>query len=432
MFHLVRHRLEAAVLVVLLAGAALGAGAAGAQTPPAVAPSPEEQLLSILPYRLQPPDIPGGFRLFDQRAITPARRAYDLGADDEDSRGILSEIQQTGLLAGFEQVVGPNDTTPIRAFVFRTYLYASTSKASAALKGNLQVPPVRSIRGDNPPLTVQLGEESGALHLAVTQPDSNNTFIEAIFWRRGRVLFLAELQVVDGTESIDQVVPLAQTADRRAMGVAPPAPLTAATLPAAGDEQYRVDAMYALGDRLPNETERPYGFRAEDIAIVTVADQVLAATDPTAAYNRIAGTWKRVVEIDQTYDTLQNEDGDELHVRFALDADAASANANLLDPPRLGSGALDTYSLPQPLGDNGRLYHESFTSPTGVPSESWRAAWTHGRVLLTVYSSGPAGDFSAQSVAALAATVDARYSKGALPDILTQPVPAPQPLPPGP
>lgn len=429
MSSLARFRLAAAALAVLLALVALGPHA-GAQTPPAVAASPEELLLSILPFRLQPADTPGGFQLVDQQAMTPARRAFDQGNDDAASRDALQQIQQDGFLSGFQQVFGPNENTPVRILAFQVSLYGTASQASAGLKDELAVPDARGVQSDHPLLPTQLGDESGAVHVELTRPNSDNRFLEVVVWRRGRLLLETELLVLDGTETLDQMLPFAQAADRHAAGIAVAAPVAAATLAAFGDEQFRVDAMYALGDRLPGTAESPFGFRPGNSSIVTNSDLLLGATDAKALYTRIATAWKRVVEIDETYDTPQGEGGDVLHVRYALDADPQSAAANMLDPLRLAAGPLDTYSLPQPLGDDGRLYHETYTSPTGVPFESWRAAWTHGRVLLTVYSTGPAGDFTAQSLAAFAASVDATYRKGPVPDVLTQPVPAPQPLPP--
>jgi hypothetical protein len=423
---LARLRLAAGALTVLFALAAL-APRASAQTQPAVSASPEELLLSLLPFRLQPAEAPAGFQLVDQQALTPARRAFDEGNDDAESRDALQQIQQDGFLTGFQQVFGPSDNTPVRIFAFQVSLYGTASQASAGLKDELDVPDARNIQSDHPLLPVQLGDESGAVHVELTRPNSDNRFIEVVVWRHGRLLLETELLVLDGTETLDQLLPFTQAVDRHATATAVPAPVAAATLPAFGDEQFRVDVMYALGDRLPGSAESPYGFSSGNSSIVTNSDALLDAPDPRAMYTRIATVWKRVVEVDQTYDTPQRDDGDVLHVRFALDADPESANANLLDPPRLSSSPLDTYSLPQPLGDNGRLYHESYTSPNGVPFESWRAVWTRGRVVLTVYSTGPTGDFSAQSVAAFAATVDARYNNGPVPSVLTQPVPAPQP-----
>jgi hypothetical protein len=419
-----------AVLMIVVAVAVVGRQRVAAQTPPAVAPSPEELLLSILQYRLQPSDTPAGFVIRDQQAVTPARRAFDQGNDATESQSALQDIQQSGMLTGFLQILGPNNVTPVRLFVYQVSLYDSSSHASAALQDALDVPSARGISSDNPPLTVPLGDEAGAVHIAITRPNSDNRFLETVVWRRGRVLFEADLLVLDGTETLDQVLPFAQSADRKAAALTPPAPVPAATLPYAGSEQLRVDAIYALADRLPGAEESPYGFRPESGSIVSNADLLLQSVDPRATYGRIASTWKRVVEVEITFDTPQTDTGDALHIHYALDSDAASASADLLDPLRLSSGPFDTYSLPQPLGDSSRLYHETFTSPEGVPFESWRAVWTHGLVVVSVYSTGPVGDFTAQQVAAFAATVDARYSRGAVPGVLTQPVPAPTPIPP--
>ncbi|HZQ37614.1 MAG TPA: hypothetical protein VFD32_16905 [Dehalococcoidia bacterium] len=412
------------------------AAAAPQQTVPSGAPGADEALISLLPYRLQAADLPSGYQILDHTAATPTSRAFDLGATLSDSQDALQELQRTGFLAGIEQVIGPNDNTPVRLFDYNAELYATDRQASAAFHDNLDVPPTSRLQSDNPPLGMQLGDESGAVHVVSTSASTGlQTAFEGIFWRRGRVVFGLLMVVYDRTETLDQAVPFAQAADRHAAALQPPALVPRATLPVVGSDPYQEEAMYALYGRLPGPDQSPFGFMAQARTIITNADLIIDAADPHAAYNRIVGEWKRVTEAERVYFTLQGDTGDVWHVRLALSADTAGAIANVLDPDHQPNSAVETYGLPQPLGETSRLYRESYALGDGLPRESWRAMWTRGRVVLTVYTTGPAGDFTAQQVNDFAQLVDATYQRGAVPDVLTTktpdvpglPVPAPNP-----
>lgn len=429
----------ALALALLLGGAGRQlprVAAAPQQTVPTGAPGADEALLSLLPYQLQAADLPPGYQIIDHTAATPASRAFDLGATLSDSQDALRLLQRNGFLAGIEQIIGPNDSTPVRLFDYNVELYASDRQASAAFHDTLDVPQTGRVQADNPPLAVQLGDESAAVHVVSTSATTGlETAFEAIFWRRGRLVFGMLMVIYDRTETLDQAIPFAQAADRHAAALPPPAPATQATLPVVGSDPYQEEAMYALYSRLPSPDQSPFGFMAQARTIITTADLMVAAADPRAAYNRIVGEWKRVTEAERVYFTLQGDTGDVWHVRLALSGDAAGAIANVLDPEHQPNSTVETYGLPQPLGETSRLYHESYTLSDGVPRESWRAMWTRGRVVLTVYTTGPAGDFTAQQVNAFAQVVDATYQKGAVPDVLTtktpdvpgSPAPAPNP-----
>ncbi|HLZ70327.1 MAG TPA: hypothetical protein VKV26_10515 [Dehalococcoidia bacterium] len=421
------------VLTLLLGGARQPrAAAAPLQAIPSGAPGADEALLSLLPYQLQQADLLPGFQILDQSAATPASRAFDLGETLSDSLDALKAIQRGGFLAAVEQVIGPDEATPVRLFDFNVELYAGDRQASAAFHDNLDVPQSGRIHSDNPPLPLRLGDESGAVHVVSTSTSSGlDTGFEAIFWRRGRLVFGMIMVIYDKTETVDQAVPFAQAADRHAAGVQAVALGGQATLPVVGSDAYQEEAMYALYFRLPSVDQSPFGFMAQARSIVTNADLLLEAGDPHAAYNRIVGAWKRVTEAERVYFTLQGDSGDVWHVRLALSADAAGAQANVLDPDHQPHSTVDTYGLPQPLGEMNRIYHESYTLTDGLPRESWRAMWTHGRVVLTVYTTGPAGDFTAQQVNDFAQIVDAAYQKGAVPDVLTTRTPD-SPNPPAP
>ncbi len=432
-----------ALAVALLFG---GAGvrlprvaAAPQQAVPGGAPGSAEALLSLLPYRLQDADLPPGFQLLDHTAATPASRAFDLGATLADSQDALQELQRNGFLAGIEQVIGPNDNTPVRLFDYSVELYASDRQASAAYHDDLDVPQTGRLQSDNPPLSLRLGDESGAVHVVATSAVTGlQTAYEGVFWRRGRLVFGLLMVIYDRTETLDQALPFAQAADRHAAGLPAPTLGAQATLPVIGSDPYEEEAMYALYSRLPSPDQSPFGFMAQARSIITNADLLIDAADPRAAFSRITGEWKRVTEAERVYFTLQGDTGDVWHVRLALSADVAGAIANVLDPDHQPNSAVETYGLPQPLGETSRLYRESYTLADGLPRESWRAMWTRGRVVLTVYTTGPAGDFTAQQVNDFAQVVDATYERGAVPDVLTTktpdvPVsPAPAPNPPAP
>src|SRR5207248_1183946 len=130
----------------------------------------------------------------------------------------------------------------------------------------------------------------------------------------------------------------------------------------------------------------------------------------------------------RTYDTLQGATGDIIHIRYALSADAAGASANVLDPQHEPGSAVATFGLRSPLGDVSRLYHETYTGEDGIQREAWRVIWSHDRVVLIAYTTGPAGDFTADDALSLAADVDDRYTSSSPPGVLTDPLP-PLPVP---
>lgn len=423
-------RLPAGALATTLLLGVVGAvrTPVSAQTPPAT-PTPaagaagqagaDEALLSILPYRLRNAELPAGFQILGQEARTPAKRAFDLGDTNADSQDALRTLQRGGFQAGFEQVIGPNNNTPVRVAALDVELFSSDLKASAAFHDSLDVPETERIQSDNPPLSARFGEESGAVHVIVTDAEGLTTAFEGIVWRRKALLFTLLLVTVDGTESIEQALPFAQAADRHATAVTLPATAAPASLPVVSADTYQIDAMYALYVRLPGADQAPLGFRAGARSVIATADLLLDADNPRAAFDRINGRWKRVAAVERIFGTLQGPDGDQLHVQLALSADAAGAAANLLDAEHEPGSSVEVFGLPTPLGDDSRLYHETYTHADGVPREAWRAVWTRGRVVLSAFSTGPAGDFSAQQVSAFAVVVDATYQKGAQPDVLT-------------
>ncbi|MHB8575937.1 MAG: hypothetical protein ACYDCQ_11475, partial [Dehalococcoidia bacterium] len=367
----------------LLAGVAIAActvGAVGvrtgdAQTPPAAAPSPEEAILSLLPFQLQPADVPAGFQLVTEGATTPSELAYTIGNTQDESQQILKQIQRDGYQVALAQALVPDEATPVRAFIYQMTLLSTDLKAGAFLHNTLNVSGSQTAAVDNPPVPVRLGDESGAVHIVLTRANSNNAQREILIWRRGRVVFEVELETFDSTESLDQAVPVAVAADRRAATLTPP-PVAQAARSASGSEEYRVDALYGLSDRLPDATQAPVGLLAEGAGVLNNADLLLEATDPNAMYTRLAQSWKRVTGVQTRYDTLQSADGEVLTVAYTLSADAAGAHAYLLDPDRRpGAQSFMAYGLPQPLGDDGRLYYETYTTGNGVAHDSWRAMW---------------------------------------------------------
>jgi hypothetical protein len=185
--------------------------------------------------------------------------------------------------------------------------------------------------------------------------------------------------------------------------------------------------MLALAPRLPAAADAPLGFTSAGISLINNSDLVAAAPDPSTMYNRVAGGWKRVAGVQRRYTTAQGNDGDQIRAQLTLCGNPSGAAAYLADPDLHPGATLNRYSLPNPLGDGGLMYHEVYTATGGAPRENWRAMWTRGPVVLSVSGDGAPGEFSAQSVAAVATAADARFMRGSVPDILTQPL-APSPV----
>jgi hypothetical protein len=406
-------------------------GPAAAQTS-AQPPSAEEAVLALLPYRLTPADLPQGFSIQDTATDTPSSEAVQGSQSSDDAAATLHDLQSAGFVVDVRQTIMPNLDTPLVVYSFEVDLYTSARLASAALSDDLAPPRGTGIAADNPPMSERLGDESGALHVTVVRQNSDNAEFEQIVWRRGRLVFQALLQTFDATESLDQALPLAEAADRHAAAQTPPPANPTRTLPAAGDEATRLQAILALVRRLPAGSDAPLGCLNAGTVLINNADLVAEADDPQAAYNRLANEWHRVVAVERQYLTAQGNDGDQINVQYALSADAAGSAAYLADPELPAGSSVQAYALQAALGDAGRLYDVRYTAADGVPHEAWLAVWTHATVALSVSGDGPQGEFSAAQVSAFAGRVDARYEQGGVPNILTTPITpsTPAPLPP--
>lgn len=401
--------------------AGLAVRPAAAQIPAVSAPSAEELAIGLLPYRLTDADLPEGYAVSNISADTPMTEAFNLANTAADGSAALQAAVSSGLLSGFLQSIDPKQATPVRQLQFNVDLYSTPAAASAALHDGLRLQNTGTIQSDNPPLGVKLGDESGALHVVATKRNGITDNIEAIGWRRGRVLFQMTMVVPDATETIDQVVPFAQAADAHAAGVTAPAVRKQAQLAVTSTEATRIDAAFALYDRLPGSSLAPYGLRPSGANVITNADLVLQAKDPAATYaSRIAATG-RIVDVQGGYTTLQADANDQVSVDYVLCATRAGAQAELAGPLFDGvQFTVDgTYALPQPLGDSSALYHATLAHADGITSDVWGVVWTHGNVVLRVVTASPTSDISAQQATAFAANVDGYYNRGALPAVLT-------------
>jgi|GEM_PF-2282574 len=425
-------RLALAAVACIVAFAGLTARPAAAQT--SLAPSPEELVLALLPYRLQSGDIPPGYDDGGLSANTPALQAFNQSENAAEGQAILQSAQRAGFLTGFVQLLLPKGATPLRLFAFEVDLFANERAASAALKANLDARAISGgpIKADNPPVPASLGDETGALHIVTRQDDGTNDGQEILAWRSGRLLFSVLMDVPDATEAIDQVLPVAKSAAAHARTVTPPESIATAARAVTSSEAVRVDAAYALYGRLPGAALAPYGMRPQPRSVITNSDIVLGSTDPNATFARHIAATGRIISVERDYATLQADGNDMLAVQYVLCATPAGAQAELADPfdgnPQIASDAV--YGMTQPLGDTGRLIHGTLTRKNGATSDLWAAVWIRGNVVLKVVSFSPSADVTPQQVNAFAAQVDQVYMQGGLPTILTSANPAALPTTP--
>lgn len=419
-------RLTLAVVTCVVAFVGLTIRPAAAQTPQA--PSPEELVLALLPYRLQGSDIPPGYQDGGLLANTPALQAFNQSQNAAEGQAILRSAQRAGFLSGFVQLLLPNGATPLRIFALEVDLFVNERAASAGLKANLDARAISGgpVRADNPPVPFLLGDETGALHIVTRQDDGTNDGQELLAWRSGRLLFSVLMDVPDATETIDQVLPLAKVAAARARSVTPPESIAMATRAVTSSEAVRVDAAYALYDRLPGAALSPYGMRAQPRSVITNSDIVFNGPDPAATFAKHIAATGRIIGVERDYATLQEDGNDMLAVQYVLCATPAGAQAELADPfdgnPQIASDV--AYGMTQPLGDTGRLIHGTLTRKNGATSDLWAAVWVRGNVVLKVVSFSPLADVTPQQVNAFAAQVDQVYMQGGLPTILTSSDPA--------
>jgi hypothetical protein len=421
-------RLAVAAGAFALLFAGLAARPAAAQT--AAKPSPEELVVGLLPYKLGAADIPAGYETGSITANTPALQAFNLSNSASEGQSALKDAVSAGFLTGFVQEIAPKPATPVVVLQYEVDLFTSADSGSSALHDSLNAPSDSMLQADNPPVPVKLGDESGALHLVLTNSSGLTENLELITWRRGAVLFTLTMFVPDATETIDQILPFAQAADAHAATVTPPATVAQATLPVTSSESVRVDASYALYTRLPGTDLTPYGLRPQSRTVISNADLLVDTPDPLGAFTKLVGNTARIVGAERDYATLQGEGNDMIAVQYVLSASKQGAQAELQSPFD-GSGEVTTtgvYSLPKPLGDSSGLVEGTAAYKDGGSAAVIAAVWTRGFVTLKVVSFSPSNDVTPAQLNDFAAQVDAFYNRGALPAVLTNPS-APQATP---
>ena len=409
----------AALFGLLLVG--LAARPAAAQT--SSAPSPEELTLGLTPYQLTANDIPAGYESAGLAAVTPAVLAYNLTNSASQGQSALREINSSGVQAGFEQAIVPKPATAERIYLYEVILFNTADNAASFLHNSLDASGDTGVQVNSEALPVTLGDESGGLHVVLTDMSGISQGREYIYWRRGRVFLRMELRVPDLTESIDQVLPFARAADARAAKTTAPAPQTQATLPVTSSEATRVAAAYALYDRLPGDSFTPPGLQIEDPALISNADLLLDKSDPRGAYTTLIANTGRIVGIERDFDTLQAQGNDIVAVQYVLCASAQGAQVELQNPfdGDTTVSITQTYALPKPLGDSSALLEGTVTFRDGATATVLAVVWTHGDVVLKTVAYSPSADIGTDQIIALAGQVDATFTHSALPAVLTNP-----------
>jgi hypothetical protein len=414
-------RLTAGAVLFGLLLAGLAARPAAAQTPPA--PSPEELTLGLQPYLLTANDIPAGYEITGSGSVTPAALAYQQSNTASEGQSVLRSVSQAGILAGIEQQIDPKPASAVRRYVYTVRLFDTSTHAATYMHNTLDSSGDTGVQVTSESLPVALGDESGGLHVVLTDSSGIATGIEYVYWRRGRVLLRMGMEVADLTESIDQVLPFAQAADARAAKVTAPAPQTQATLAVTSSESTRVAAAYALFDRLPADSFTPAGLMALDPFVISNADLLLDKSDPTSAYTSLITNTGRIVGIERDFGTLQAEGNDIVAVQYVLCATTQGAQVELQNPfdGDTTISIAHTYALPKPLGDSSALLEGTVTFKSGTTATALAVVWTHGDVVLKTIAFSPSTDIGTDQIIALATQVDAGFSRTALPAVLTNP-----------
>ena len=379
----------AAVVVCASALTFTRGGVAFSQAAPSL--SPEEAVISLIPYKVTARDLPSGYQAGPLGVSTPAT----LAVLSSDPGAALQTRINSGFIVGISQVLRPSATGTAPAAQLIVFLMNSAAAAKAYATG--QAFPLTSTATSNvEPVDLgpaMYGEAQSAYHITVTPPDQTPLGEYLVRWQRGQLVFTLLIQATAGTEKLADLTALAGQIDAHEASL--PAPqLGPATVTAPATEQDRLVALALLNDVFVKPADAPIGYRLAGAAITPNAAIVATADDPRATLRRVDEQWQRVMEVSEAFATPQGGSGPILEGSAAIDASPSAAQVDLRDV-LTGPGVTVTPFDPGiSLGDAMNAVRETSTAPDGTVREAIEIGWTHGPVLLGVATAGPQGSTS--------------------------------------
>lgn len=385
---------------------------------PASALSPEEAIISLLPYRLQPQEVPAGYTL---NPNTSADSAATLAAESPSAAAAFRSYQNAGFVVVYIQWLVPT-AQPTAIPGATAHLYAdlfvdSSSARKAAMGDTISEASSADVRWEPTILGVSVGEASGAWHKTETSADQPAQGKYEIRWQRGQVVFtlisppqpLGQEQQADA-EKLALALDAAEQS-RPALSLGPPS----VTPPATERQRFQAALQLRQNNRFfAPASATPAGYTAELSYFLQPADSVSVGADPMATLHKVDERWKWVVSARQVFRNEQNHDLF-LLTQATLSADPQAADADATDfTPATGW----TMSRPDPhvrLGDATYAFQASGPGGNGNALEGIYLYWTHGAVALSVRMLGPAGSTSMDQVVELAKKVEARFQPAAPP-----------------
>lgn len=365
--------------------------------------SPEQALLSLLPYRLEDAAIPAGFAAFGQTAATNVALAFTYA--DDQRVAALRYLAGTGRITGIEQHFQRDDgSAPLVRLTIALYGDASAA-AQVVRAAGLPV-------GSDTPAAFnvpQLGD--GVRAFAGTRPsdDGASTLTDAlVVWSRGRLLLTVDARGEDLVDR-DAAAAFAQAADANAAGQS--AALPAAPSDLLTEDLGRLDMAQRLAERQIAADAAPSGFSTGGSYVWSNEQLVLDSVFPGQTATAIAFDWRRITgEVE--YFQLNDGSRTVLSSVYASFGDPAGAAAALrghvlgVD----GGSAVVELTSPMQLGEEISAYQAVLVWPGGEVRLSYTIRWRRGSLLLGVSANVPSGTSMPSYLVDVAQQLDDTYA----------------------
>ncbi|MGI8549970.1 MAG: hypothetical protein ACR2PL_04100, partial [Dehalococcoidia bacterium] len=199
-------------------------GDASAAAPPSGGPqssatfplSPEEAVISLLPYKLAPAEVPAGYVLGDVTVNTSATIAFSAA----DPKAKLTPLLKAGYVLDLDQTLNPaTATSDALTAEFDVVLLADAAATRAWASGQALPPQLDpsdpTLRIEPLALGTTYGDASSAWHVTYTNSGTNAGHYGSYFirWQRGRLGFEVLSYGASGQEKLDEARALVRTID---------------------------------------------------------------------------------------------------------------------------------------------------------------------------------------------------------------------------
>ncbi|HEY7294326.1 MAG TPA: hypothetical protein VH916_04750 [Dehalococcoidia bacterium] len=357
----------------------------------------EQDLLTLLPYRLSNDELPAGFQVYEETATPNAALAF--GAATGDREATLAALQAARRITGLQQTFVPPARSDGSVARLLLSLYSDAAGAAAAVN---QTEPAGA--GAVEALDASaLGDGARLLHQLAT---SSSPELFAAAWSSGPLQFVVTVQGPDA--SAELAASFALAAQQYAAAAGDPADDATPIAP-------RDDAtVLALGEALEQgqlpATAVPSAFSPGGAYLWSNEQLVLDARQPPAIAHLIVAEWGRVAASAQ-YFTSGDSTRTLLTTAIVGFVDAVGAQRAVEDESLTAATRQAVLPLAPPvqLGDETIAYRATVRWPRAELRESYTIQWRHGAAALSVTVNAPAGSGQPAYLAGVAAALDAAY-----------------------